>query len=462
MIRLEFQDRRCLHIHLAAWALLRFLKEAYQHNDANPKYGVPQRVSAFGTMLEKLFGCRVNVQIDTGRLNYINGYTAKEQGSLDFKQAENDSSQDKSWYATYRMLCKETPGTQDVFLDFMGAQHMVRSFETAVCYAPIPSLEREASNDSLRLYHDGYLKMHSALNSLAPFGRSFLEYCRENRFVDGAVKARGDRSQTLAVGVRFAYFMTDNYIGQCASMLFPHTTRSCFLGRPEGVDLLQHTRCYVGVINFLLGLEHAGPDRVKTKAGAVFAASAFPLTLPAFHGNALGSRVFCDRQAANFYLGETLLDELQVRSITEAQQRTFTFKYRAVCALYDRILDSGRGINAKIAAWNVRSSAAYKAVNERALLGPWPFWALLRAILKYTVITLILFFSVASLGPQGPPQAFQRPDLLFEVWLVRALLGSGSQQKRKPTTGKQHTKKSFQEISKKKTTEKNNHKTFFL
>ena len=110
------------------------------------------------------------------------------------------------------------------------------------------------------------------------------------------------------------------------------------------MHLLQHTRFYVGVINFLLCLEHAGQDTVKTKAGAVFASSAFPLPLPTLDGNALTSRVFGDRDAANLYLLETLLDELQVRSVTVSQQQTFVSKYKSICAMYDKIFGSGRGI----------------------------------------------------------------------------------------------------------------------
>ena len=47
-------------------------------------YRGQQATSPFHAYLEKLFNCHIDVQWTTGRLNYINGHTAKAQDAMDF------------------------------------------------------------------------------------------------------------------------------------------------------------------------------------------------------------------------------------------------------------------------------------------------------------------------------------------------------------------------------------------
>ena len=69
-LRVEFQGRGTLHIHLAMWALL------FADYDIAGRSG-SEVVSKLVTILEDVFGGRVDIQLGNGFLNYINGYKDK-------------------------------------------------------------------------------------------------------------------------------------------------------------------------------------------------------------------------------------------------------------------------------------------------------------------------------------------------------------------------------------------------
>ena len=100
VIRVEFQGRGTLHVHIALWALL------YDHIDLRGTTGEPHD-SPLIKWLELHGFQTVNVQYGDGFLNYINGYTAKSHDSLVFELKEHiRPGSDHKWGMTYRLLCK--------------------------------------------------------------------------------------------------------------------------------------------------------------------------------------------------------------------------------------------------------------------------------------------------------------------------------------------------------------------
>ena len=70
VIRVEFQGRGTLHIHVAMWALL------YDHKDLRGKTGSPHNSELVDYLTELGFES-IDIQYGEGYLNYINGYVIK-------------------------------------------------------------------------------------------------------------------------------------------------------------------------------------------------------------------------------------------------------------------------------------------------------------------------------------------------------------------------------------------------
>ena len=131
VIRTEFQGMGTLHVHIAMWALLRDLSIA----------GTSGKVhhSDLIKLLESHGFSTVDIQIGSGHLNYIIGYTAKAHDSLDFRVSELASAGGNSrWKMTYRLLCKSSPCVPEVYCDFAGLQMMQRSFYKDKLFAIVP------------------------------------------------------------------------------------------------------------------------------------------------------------------------------------------------------------------------------------------------------------------------------------------------------------------------------------
>ena len=219
VLRIEFQGRGTLHIHLAMWCILL----------AN--YVVKGRtgevhLSKLVTILEEAFGARVDVQIGSGYLNYINGYTAKAADALNFTMKEHlQKDRPSPWLVAYRMHCKRAVAVPELYHELAGLAQMVRSFQATTVVAPIPGPRSSAIRASQRsqVLYEAYLQSRS--------GGSFLCYCRchyvDKDGVHLRTHGRGHASGkgTMAVGVKFHYELLDLYHGEFATMFFPHATR---------------------------------------------------------------------------------------------------------------------------------------------------------------------------------------------------------------------------------------------
>ena len=96
VMKTEYQGRGTPHWHIAAWVvcfgLLRFLEG---------RTGTAV-VSAFVSFLQLLFHCEIDVQVGNGRLNYINGYVAKDHDAVDVGLGEYvQKGATAPWLASY-------------------------------------------------------------------------------------------------------------------------------------------------------------------------------------------------------------------------------------------------------------------------------------------------------------------------------------------------------------------------
>ena len=96
-MKTEYQGRGTPHWHIAAWVVcwtrLQFLA-------GRTGKGV---LSAFVKFLQMVLCCEIDVQVGNGRLNYINGYVAKEHDAVDVGLGEYvQKSSTAPWLAAYR------------------------------------------------------------------------------------------------------------------------------------------------------------------------------------------------------------------------------------------------------------------------------------------------------------------------------------------------------------------------
>ncbi|CAK0882662.1 unnamed protein product, partial [Prorocentrum cordatum] len=233
VIRLEFQGRKTEHIHIAAWVLPK--------GRLSGRSGQADR-SAFVMFLEEVFRGSVDVQEGYGFLNYINGYVVKANQSMDFQPdaARSAGDEHSAWRTTYRMLCKLVPGLPEVYLDFVGAKRMFRTFGVVSAYAIIPAADDKHINDTKRLYKL-YLKRACVGNEPRPCG-SFLSYLRVYNLRMGTTTGSSNAE--------------DNFIGQFCTMMFPHGPPGTFVPPLDSdPELIPFTKHYLKAVKYLRHLE---------------------------------------------------------------------------------------------------------------------------------------------------------------------------------------------------------------
>ena len=97
VVRIEFQGRGTLHIHIALWAIVA------AGVDLRGRSGT-QHSSPIVEFLERHGYGTVDVQYGESFLNYINGYTAKAQDSLDFRLREHVDESMTAWRQCYEVV----------------------------------------------------------------------------------------------------------------------------------------------------------------------------------------------------------------------------------------------------------------------------------------------------------------------------------------------------------------------
>ena len=200
-LRVEFQARGTLHIHLCAW--VDYNRSAFDllsgSNKLSGRSG--QSMSPLLTQLEETFQCRnVDIQADgdltAGLMQYVTGYTSKASDALQWKAVEYGRNlYEHKWLTTYRLLCKRSPCQPEMFIDFYGYPCMKHTFEHSCIYAVTPWYtlltdgrylidgEKPLPTSSHRCYYEHYLKRTQQIG--VPYSSqsiSFLEYCRLVRY----------------------------------------------------------------------------------------------------------------------------------------------------------------------------------------------------------------------------------------------------------------------------------------
>ena len=131
-IRVEFQGRGTLHIHVVAWAITK------------PGVNITGRVvdnrwSPFVRLLHKLFKSNVDVALGAYD-NYISGYISKASDAMNFSTTEHFKAKvDDAWLIVYRLLCKRVLCIPEIFVYYGRLPHMDRSFRVDTIYAPGPT-----------------------------------------------------------------------------------------------------------------------------------------------------------------------------------------------------------------------------------------------------------------------------------------------------------------------------------
>jgi len=192
---------------------------------------------------------KVDVQLGSGWLNYINGYVSKESDSMDFKTSEHfrDEKANAPWRQTYRLLCKRAPMLTEVYISMKKRGKMIRTFQTDTLCPIIPGrvdIYADKATRHHRLYA-AYLD-HGAKNATITGGlitgehnatsiqkMAFIHYCRSYQW-DGPKKRAKLRTyettdkEITAVGVKFEFELYDNFIGQFAITFFPTPANTIF------------------------------------------------------------------------------------------------------------------------------------------------------------------------------------------------------------------------------------------
>ena len=87
-----------------------------------------------------VFMCEVDVQVGNGRLNYINGYVAKDHDSVDVGLGEYvQKNACSSWLSAYRLMSKCSPGLPEVAIRMAQLPESDRSYSHVLLYPPQPA-----------------------------------------------------------------------------------------------------------------------------------------------------------------------------------------------------------------------------------------------------------------------------------------------------------------------------------
>ena len=152
-MKTEYQGRGTPHWHFAVWVVCFGLLSDLA---GRTKRGI-KAVSAFVRFLEAVFHCDIDVQTGNGRLNYINGYVAKDHDAVDVGLGEYvQKGATAPWLAAYRLLSKGSPCIPEVAIRMASLPEFDRSYSHVLLYPPQPramvELEGRMANFSAKMY----------------------------------------------------------------------------------------------------------------------------------------------------------------------------------------------------------------------------------------------------------------------------------------------------------------------
>ena len=181
VMKTEYQGRDTPHWHIAAWILAMGIMK---HLEGRTGTAV---VSRFVKFLELVFKCDIDVQVGNGRLNYINGYVAKDHDAVDVGLGEYVQKESTSpWLASYRLLCKSSPGLPEVGIRMAQLSEFERSYSHVLLYPPQPRAMTEITgrrlNFSAQMYGFYLQEQRQLCNCGGPVLQSFLAWHRTREY----------------------------------------------------------------------------------------------------------------------------------------------------------------------------------------------------------------------------------------------------------------------------------------
>ena len=197
-------------------------------------------ISVFVRFLQLVFHCEINVQIGNGRLNYINGYVAKDHDSVDVGLGEYvQKCSTAPWLAAYRLLCKSSPCLPEVAIRMAQLSEFQRSYSHVLLFPPQPAdmldIEGRQRSFSAKMYGFYLQEMRGVLTAGGAVRVSFLMWHRRREYDvrSQSCLLRGGQHQhkTLVCACRYWYELCDGFWGQFALTQLPHVSTAAILPR---------------------------------------------------------------------------------------------------------------------------------------------------------------------------------------------------------------------------------------
>ena len=347
VVKTEYQGRGTPHWHIACWIVCFYVMKLLQGRTGTAI------VSVFVKFLGMLFSCEIDVQVGNGRLNYINGYVAKDHDAADVglgEYVQKDST--ASWLAAYRLLSKSSPCIPEVAIRMAQLTEFDRSYSHVLLYPPQPvaMLEYEGRqvNFTSKMYGIFIEEQRLALEASKPISESFLVWHRDREYDSNKQTCvfRGGKHQqtnapTRVVACRFWYELTDGFWGQYMITQIPHSHPRDILPREfKHLDSMQN---FVGMLEYLVSWRWERPGVVKATGGAVFDVKALPFLIEdsgevkQLRTYVEGGAVFSSDEEAFEYIVALAKRDLQYRGMRDDRMRCFHYKQEANFLLYKRV-----------------------------------------------------------------------------------------------------------------------------
>ena len=296
------------------------------------------------------------MQIGNGRLNYINGYLAKDHDAVDVGLGEYvQKNATSSWLATYRLLSKSSPGLPEVAIRMAQLSEFERSFSHVLLYPPQPAAmvdyDGRQGNFSCRMYGIYLQEKRQEVNAGKPVCETFLVWHRSRQYdrEQETVQHRGGRNQqghtmTQVVACRYWYELTDGFWGQFCITNLPHAqARDLLPGDSKHLACMQN---FSGMLEYLSTWRWS-EDRgvVQTTAGFLFRIDALPFLvddggeIQAVGKYAAGEAVFASDWHAFSHMLSLTKRDLQYRGMRDDRISCFHWKQDANFLLYRRVKD---------------------------------------------------------------------------------------------------------------------------
>ena len=361
-LRVEFQGRGTLHIHMCAW--VRFPENC--HNPITGKNSHEGRSGQSSSspllqLLEELFHGSVDIQCDNlgeQLLNYVTGYAAKAHDALEWKAREygKDLGNHK-WLMVYRLLTKRAPLVPEMFIDYAQVPLMIHTYQTAQLYAPVPHYVQVVAGERLidgkkrlpandhRLFYECFLQRRSQVGPVwASPAISFQEYARlvsydaaskkvKSRY--GGNRGRNSHKHSCAVGVHFSWELLDIYTGQFVAMFIPHDAshqqRNELCAAPRSVP--DNTRFMAAALES--GVAENGAVRKAIRKHAQEEPDAYGAWAAMDADETIRTDAGRLRHLAFEYLSLRMQADLRLRGRKEASIWTFQSRINAVRLLID-------------------------------------------------------------------------------------------------------------------------------